>query len=102
MTPLFAILLLLNAEPAEKLPAGAVVERLECVPPVVELSGKFSYGQMLVNAVLASGETIDATRMVEWKSPSCAKVGPTGQVAPAGDGEGQLVASLGEIGRAHV
>ena len=95
MTPLFAILLLLNAEPAEKLPAGAVVERLECVPPVVDLSGKFSYGQMLVNAVLASGETIDATRMVEWKSPSCAKVGPTGQVAPAGDGEGQLVASLG-------
>ena len=85
MTPLFAILLLLNAEPAEKLPAGAVVERLECVPPVVELSGKFSYGQMLVNAVLASGETIDATRMVEWKSPSCAKVGPTGQVVPAGD-----------------
>jgi len=95
MTAFCAILLMIHSEPAEKLPAGASVARLEFVPRSLELAGKLSAGQLLVNAVLASGETIDATRMVEWKTPAFARIGGTGQVTPLADGEGEVVASLG-------
>ena len=94
MTALCALWLVLAADPVETLPAGAVVTKLETIPPVVELTGKLAYSQVLVTAVLASGESIDATRLVAWKAPACVRVGATGQVFPAADGEGALVATL--------
>jgi len=47
----------------EALPAGAHVVRLDVQPPKIVLSGKYETAQIVVTAHLASGETVDATRL---------------------------------------
>ena len=49
----------------ETLPSGASLVSLEVQPKEVLLNGRFTYNQLLVTGKLASGETIDVTRMVE-------------------------------------
>ncbi|HLW63886.1 MAG TPA: DUF1549 domain-containing protein [Gemmataceae bacterium] len=78
----------------EKLPAGAQVVRLEAAPASVELKQPYDYRQLLITAHLATGEKLDATRMVAITAPACVKVSPTGQVRPAADGQGELTFAL--------
>ena len=82
---------------AEKLPDGAKVIRLEVQPGEVELSHRFAYRQLLLTAVLESGERLDATRMakVEVSAPMV-EVSPTAMVRPVKDGEGTIKLTLGK------
>ena len=54
-----------EAVETEVLPKGASLASLEVVPKEIRLSNRFAYVQLLVTGKLASGETIDVTRMVE-------------------------------------
>ena len=47
------------------LPKGASLAALEVQPKEIRLTDRFAYAQLLVTGRLASGETIDVTRMVE-------------------------------------
>src|SRR6516165_10693189 len=78
----------------EKLPPGAQVVRLEAAPTAVDLKQPYDYRQMLITAHLATGEKLDATRMVTFTAPACVKVSATGQVRPAADGQGELTLTL--------
>jgi hypothetical protein len=64
-----AITLLLSipalAPAQEKLSDGAKVTKLDVRPTKVELSGPFSYSQLLVTATLDNGETADVTRIAK-------------------------------------
>src|SRR5207247_3576203 len=61
----------------------------------IRLTDRFAYVQLLVTARLASGESIDATRMVEPSlSPAIAEVSRSGLVRPKADGQGRLVLRL--------
>ena len=51
-----------NAEPAEKLPGGAKIVKLDAQPQRLELKTPFEYGQLLITGHLATGEQIDVTR----------------------------------------
>jgi hypothetical protein len=80
---------------SEKLPPGAQVTRLEAFPDRVELVGPFSYRQLLVTAHLSNGETLDATRMVNYQAPAnLVQISPLGQVTPVADGAGEIRATL--------
>jgi len=84
-----------DTKPQEKLPAGAAVTALEAWPGPITLSNRFAYAQLLINGKLASGETMDVTRLVKIQAPSQVKVTETGLVRPIANGDGKLVASLG-------
>ncbi len=79
----------------EKLPPNARVVRLEISPASITLKHPYDYRQMLVTAHLASGESLDATRMAAAWASDCAKVSANGLIRPARDGAGQLTFSLG-------
>lgn len=80
----------------EKLPANAVVAKLEAKPALLDLKSPFDYRQLTVDAVLATGETIDVTRIAAWQTPSnLIKASPTGLVRPLTDGSGEIKLSLG-------
>ncbi|MCS7167703.1 MAG: DUF1553 domain-containing protein [Gemmatales bacterium] len=80
----------------ETLPAGAQVIRLEAFPERIELEGPFAYRQLLITAHLASGDTLDATRMVRYEvSAPLVRITPLGQVDPVADGAGEITAHLG-------
>jgi len=84
------------ASPQEPLPAGAQVVSLEVHPPQLALEGKYGYAQVLVAAQLASGDTLDVTRMVEaTASGDLAEVSPTLVVRPKTDGQGQITFAVG-------
>ncbi len=79
----------------EVLPQGASLSALEVQPKEVRLTNPFAYVQLLVTARLGSGETIDATRMVEASlSKAIADVGRSGLVRPRADGKATLVLRL--------
>ncbi|MGC8638382.1 MAG: DUF1549 domain-containing protein [Isosphaeraceae bacterium] len=80
----------------ETLPKGAVLKALDVQPREIRLTTRFSYAQILVTGKLASGETIDATRMVEpTLSSGIATVSRSGLVRPVGDGKATLSLKLG-------
>jgi hypothetical protein len=82
----------------EKLPAGAKLAKIEAEPARIELKHPYDYAQLVLTGVLASGERLDVTRMARLEVPAgLAKVSPTGQVRPAGDGSGVLKASLEDL-----
>ena len=84
-----------EAVETETLPKGAVLAALEVQPREIRLSSKFSYVQLLVTGKLATGETIDATRMVEPKlSADVAVVSRSGLVRPKSDGKATLTLSV--------
>lgn len=79
----------------ESLPPGAKLASLEVQPREIRLTNRFAYVQLLVTGTLTSGETIDATRMVDarWSHP-IADVSRSGLVRPTADGEAVLSLSL--------
>src|SRR5262249_7380472 len=84
-----------EATEAEALPAGGSLAALEVTPKEVRLTHRFAYAQLLVTGKLASGETIDATRMVEPSlSTAIADVSRSGLVRPRADGKATLVLRL--------
>ncbi len=84
-----------EAVETEVLPKGATLVALEVKPSDVRLSHRFAYAQLLVTARLASGETIDATRMVEpLISTPIADVSRSGLVRPRADGKAKLTLRL--------
>lgn len=80
----------------EKLPEGAKVVLLEAYPAKVELSSRYAYRQMLLTAVLASGDRIDVTRLARIEPPAgLAEVSPLGLVRGKADGTGLLLCTFG-------
>ncbi len=84
-----------EAVETETLPQGAVLASLEVLPREIRLGHRFAYVQLLVTGRLASGETVDATRMVEPSlSSPIADVSRSGLVRPHADGKGTLTLRL--------
>src|SRR5262249_52396862 len=82
-------------EPAEKLPPGAKLVRIEAAPASITLTNPFDYRQFLLTGVLESGDKLDVTRLAKLEQPAAqAKVSPRGLVRPAADGTGQLKFTL--------
>jgi hypothetical protein len=80
-----------NAEPAEALPPGAKIVKLEAQPPRIELKTPFEYSQLILTAHLAGGEQMDVTRIAKIEAPEqVVRVNATGVVRPVGDGKGAL------------
>jgi Protein of unknown function (DUF1549)/Protein of unknown function (DUF1553) len=87
-----------GAQDQEKLPPGANVVRLETVPQTIELKNRFDYRQVLVTAVLQTGERVDVTRMAKaTPSGKLVTVSARGQVRPAADGNGDIQFTLGSL-----
>jgi hypothetical protein len=78
----------------EPLPPGRKVARLEVTPASITLKNPYVYSQLLVTAVLDSGERVDVTRTVQVDKPGLVSVSPRGQVRPTADGAGQLKFTL--------
>jgi hypothetical protein len=84
-----------NAEPAEALPPGAKIVKLEAYPPRLELKTPFEYSQLLLTAHLAGGEQMDVTRLARIEAPAqLVRVSATGVVRPIADGNCELKISL--------
>jgi hypothetical protein len=84
-------------EPAkvETLMPGAKLVRLEAIPEKIELQHPYDYSQVLVTAVMDSGDRVDATRLVEKQlAKELAVITPQGIVRPAANGNGELKLSL--------
>jgi WD40 repeat protein/mono/diheme cytochrome c family protein len=80
----------------EALPAGAKVTSLDVQPPQVQLDGRFGYVQLLVNAKLESGESIDATRIATLQpTAEVVTVSSTGLVRTKADGKAAIRVQLG-------
>ena len=58
-----------EAVETEVLPKDASLASLEVLPGEIRLSNQFAYAQILVTGKLATGETLDVTRMVETSMP---------------------------------
>ena len=79
----------------ETLPSGASLVSLEVQPKEIQLNGRFAYNQLLVTGKLASGETLDVTRMVDFAiSGEIASVSSSGLIRPKKDGTGTLILKL--------
>jgi hypothetical protein len=84
-----------EAVETEVLPGHAELVGLEVEPREIRLPNTFAYVQLLVTGKLASGETIDATRMVEPRlSADIAAISRSGLVRPKSDGKATLTLSL--------
>ncbi len=84
-----------EAVETETLPREQALVGLEVQPREIRLSNRFDYVQLLVTGKLASGESIDATRMVETRlSADIAAVSRSGLVRPRADGKAKLTLSL--------
>ncbi len=70
-----------EAVESESLPSGGSLASLEVRPKEIRLNHRFAYAQLLVTGRLASGETIDVTRMVE---PSLSEVSEVALASPGG------------------
>lgn len=80
--------------PAEALPEGAVVMRLEAMPDRIELPNAFAYRQIVLTAELSDGRRLDATRLARWEAPPFVTLSPEGLVRPVVDGSGELAAEV--------
>jgi hypothetical protein len=75
----------------ESLPPGAVVTKLEVLPPTVALKGRYAYAQIVVLARLATGDTVDVTRIARFTPPpAMATISATGKVEAAADGNAEI------------
>src|SRR5579871_4221176 len=80
-----------NAEPAEALPPGSKITKLEANPPRLELKTPFDYSQLVITGHLAGGGQIDVTRMVQIEAPAeLVRVNAARVVRPVADGNGVL------------
>jgi hypothetical protein len=79
----------------EALPPGAQVLALEVQPAKISLSGNYEAAQVIVTARLASGDTVDVTRLAALKvDGGAAQVTSGGQVKPLHNGTGALQAEI--------
>jgi WD40 repeat protein/mono/diheme cytochrome c family protein len=86
-----------EAVETETLPKAAVLASLEVQPSEIRLGNRFAYVQLLVTGKLASGETIDATRMVDPSlSAEIAEVSRSGLVRPKADGKATITLRLAD------
>lgn len=99
------------ADEPEALPEGSVIEKLTVEPQAIAFTQSTEFSQILVTAHLAGGQTLDATRLAEYKLndggvPAADHVSVTGTkpvislsahgvAHPLGDGAGSLEISLG-------
>src|SRR6185436_2331984 len=89
--PLALALIALTARGQEQLPAGLSAVSMEVKPAAVELKHRFDYRQLLVTGKLASGESVDLTRMVKvTHSAKAADVSADGQIRAAEDGADEI------------
>src|SRR5438552_4043540 len=80
-----------SAGAQEKLPAAAKVKSLEAYPAKINLQTLYDYRQLLLSAVLESGERVDVTRIAQVDKPaSLVSLSPTGLLRPLADGSGEL------------
>ena len=85
-----------EAVETETLPAGATLSALAVQPGSIQLNTPFAYAQLVVTGTLATGETVDVTRAVEFSvSPGVVDVSRSGVVRPRDDGQATLKISLG-------
>jgi hypothetical protein len=83
------------AEPAETLPPGAKIIKLEAQPLRIELKTPFEYTQLLLTGQLATGERLDVTRLAKLDAPAqLVRFNATGVVRPVADGSGVLTVNL--------
>lgn len=86
---------MMKAPAPESLPAGAQIADLDVQPAKVVLTGRYESAQLVVTAKLASGDSLDVTRIAKLKiAGDLAEVTPTGQVKPRRNGTGTLVAEI--------
>jgi len=74
----------------EKLPDGSQVTSIEVIPAKIDLAHKYVYSQLLITAVLSTGERVDVTRMATIEAPASVAISPHRLVRPTVDGEGAL------------
>ncbi|MEO6182443.1 MAG: c-type cytochrome domain-containing protein, partial [Verrucomicrobiota bacterium] len=87
-----------NMEPPstpESLPEGAKVASLDVQPARIKFSSPNDYNQLMVTAMLESGDTVDVTRLVRFtmKSP-LAEVSARGVLRPLKNGTSKLTIAL--------
>jgi hypothetical protein len=81
--------------PAEKLPDGRSLVRIEATPASIELKHPYGYRQLLLTGELDSGERVDVTRLVEAQVPeTIVSLSPNGQVRAKADGSGEIKFTL--------
>ena len=69
-------------------------------PSEIRLSNRFAYVQLLVTGKLATGETLDVTRMVESSvSAGIVEMSRSGLIRPKADGNGGLDCAAGRQDR---
>ena len=74
---------------------GQRLRSISISPSAIELTGPMTYNQILVTGKLASGDTIDLTREVEWSiSRTVANVDKRGIIRPDSAGKATLTASF--------
>ncbi len=79
----------------ETLPPGMVVASIEVQPSSIFLRNKHAYSQIVVIAKSTVGDTIDASRLVEYTpSAGLVSVSRGGMVRPIADGQGTLKVAL--------
>ena len=80
----------------ETLPKDAKVTAIEVQPTAITLAGRNEYNQLLVTAKLASGDTVDITRMAQFSiTGKAVDTTLNGLVRPLNDGTGQIKISFG-------
>ena len=81
---------------AESLPEGVNIASIQVTPSSIQLNNIFESVQVLVTAKLATGETIDVTRMVKTSlSEDLAWMTRRGLVVAKGNGHTDLIISVG-------
>jgi WD40 repeat protein len=79
----------------EEMPQGVV--SIEVQPARLKFGSANEYAQVLVMAKLASGETVDVTRLAKFSmKQSLADVSPRGVLTPVKDGAGRLLVAVGD------
>lgn len=92
-----ALMLLMSAR-GEELPAGLKVVSIELRPASAELKHRFDYRQILVTGKLATGESVDLTRIAKpTLQGNIATISADGQLRPIGNGNGELVYTYGDL-----
>src|SRR5688572_26584491 len=88
--------LVARGQDAEALPAGLNVVSIEASPAAVELKHKFDYRQLLISGKLATGETVDLTRIAKPASQgAAATVSNDGLIRAKADGTEQVTFTYG-------
>jgi hypothetical protein len=87
-----------RGDAAETVPDGIKIVALESFPPAVELSHRFDYRQLVVMGKVASGESVDLTRIAKMSAaPAIISVSPSGLVRAVSDGKDQLTYTHGDL-----